>query len=275
MRRLWGLSWIVAGFLVLALTLPMGDQLFVGAGKKLAADTLLLDPGHGGMDGGAVGANGVSEKDINLAISKMIAKLAEKDGWNVILTRDKDQGLYTDVVNDGTEQMEIKNKRSIRSLKTEDLKNRKKLVDDLKPTLSVSIHLNSFREDRSVHGAQSFYPAGSGDKEIEEESKRLAECIQKHIVAGLQDGTDRAVLGKKDMILFKNPTTPIALVECGFLSNREEEQRLQDKKYQQKLASFIYQGIMDYCGKEPAAEKKSETPLVLVDTEKKNEQVSQ
>lgn len=265
-KKVWGLTWIAAGFFILMLAMPAGSQVLLSAGKAMSSDTIVLDPGHGGIDGGAVGSGGISEKDINLNIAKMVGKMAEKDGWNVILTRDKDEGLYSDVSNDGTEFAEIKNKRSIRSLKTEDLRKRKELVDQMEPALTVSIHLNSFKEDRSVHGAQSFYPDGSIDDTVKEESKRLAETIQKHIVAGVQDGTNRAVLGKKDMILFKNPETPIALIECGFLSNREEEQKLQQKSYQKKLAKCIYEGIAEYGGKVTPEKAKAQKKPALIDT---------
>lgn len=250
MKKKWCFAGTLAAIAILFLVIPFGSHKITGVQLISAVDTIVLDPGHGGIDGGAVGIGGVCEKDINLEIAKEICTLAKADGWKVVMTREKDKGLYTDVVGDGTKGVEIKNKRTIRSLKTEDLIERKKIIKKVNPVVSVSIHLNSFKEDRSVHGAQTFYPKGSGDEMVQEESKHLAECIQQNLVQGIQDGTDRVPLGKKDVMLFKNPTTPMVIVECGFLSNRAEEKRLQEKEYQKKLATFIYQGIMEYSGRD-------------------------
>lgn len=104
-----------------------------------------MDPGHGGMDGGAQSSDGTSEKDINLSIAEQVKKQLEGEGVKVIMTRYKDEGLY-DESQEGT----------IRSLKTQDMKERKRIIDDSKADLTVSIHLNSFTQDSSVKGAQVF-----------------------------------------------------------------------------------------------------------------------
>jgi len=249
MKKKWGFATTLAAIVFFLLIVPFGNLKSMRVQLVSPSDTIVLDAGHGGIDGGAVSMSGVMEKDINLAIAQEISNLASADGWHVIMTRDKDKGLYSDVVGDGTKPVEIKNKRSIRSLKTEDLKERVKIIEKEKPLLAVSIHLNSFKEDRSVHGAQTFYPKGV-DEKIEEESKHLAECIQEAIIQGVQDGTERAALGKKDVLLFKKPTVPTVIVECGFLSNHEEEKKLQDLEYQKKVAKYIYEGIMKYTGRE-------------------------
>ena len=131
------------------------------------ADILLLDPGHGGIDGGAVSTAGTCEKEINLAIAENIRKLAEDDGWTVVMTREDDRLLS------------VNTEGSIRSQKTEDLHARKDMIQNTAPLLAVSIHLNSFKEDPSVYGAQTFYPGKGETPDIPEESKRLAEAIQK------------------------------------------------------------------------------------------------
>jgi N-acetylmuramoyl-L-alanine amidase len=213
------------------------------------ADVLLLDPGHGGIDGGAEAANGVCEKDINLAIAFAIKELAEADGWTVVMTREEDVGLYPE-----------RDRQSIRSLKTADLLERKRIIEKVRPLLAVSIHLNSFKQDTSVHGAQTFYPSGNAEENILEDSKRLAEVIQANLIAGMADGTDREALAKRDVMLFKNPPVPIAIVECGFLSNWKEANLLVQEAYQRKLAQSIYQGILEYSGKEGA------NPLKVIDT---------
>lgn len=211
------------------------------------ADVLLLDPGHGGIDSGAEGGAGVYEKDINLYISTAVKQMAELDGWTVIMTREDDNSPY-----------KRQDKQSIRSTKTQDLLARKKIIEDNKPMMAVSIHLNSFKQDKRVRGAQTFYPR-QGDEYIRGESKRLAETIQKNLVEGLADGTDRVSLSKDDVLLFKNPVVPIVIVECGFLSNPEEESLLNQIEYQHKIAGYIYQGIMEYAG------RSGKPPLPIVD----------
>ncbi|WP_130862630.1 N-acetylmuramoyl-L-alanine amidase [Bacilliculturomica massiliensis] len=246
----WGAATVLTALIIVLLISAAPAELSSRASLISPSDTIVIDPGHGGMDGGAVGAAGISEKDINLAIALAIRDLAEQDGWKVVMTREEDKGLYTGVKNDGTDQMEIEGKRSIRSLKTEDLKERKAIVEKTEPVMAVSIHLNSFKQDPGVHGAQTFYPSAAQDDTVVDRSKELAEHIQEKLVAGLDDGTDRIALGKKDVMLFKNPTVPMVIVECGFLSNRAEEQRLCDEEYQKKIAALIYDGMMEFSGKE-------------------------
>ncbi|MBQ9931455.1 MAG: N-acetylmuramoyl-L-alanine amidase [Firmicutes bacterium] len=204
------------------------------------ADVLIIDPGHGGIDGGAVSASGICEKEINLAIAQKVQKLAEADGWEVILTREDDR-----LLSDNTEG-------SIRSQKTEDLHTRKDMIDSTAPLLAVSIHLNSFKEDTTVRGAQTFFSNGNASEEILTESKRLAEAIQECLEEGIADEKERTAMGKKDVLLLKEPTVPTVIVECGFLSNSEEARLLQSEEYQQKLAECIYRGILQYTGRTPA-----------------------
>lgn len=229
--------------LVLILT-PTGSQIAAKVEKLTGSEIMIIDPGHGGFDGGAEDSTGTPEKDINLAISLEIKKLAEADGWRVEMTRDTDKALSGD------------QKASIRSKKTQDLKARKELIDRISPVLTISIHLNSFYEDRSVHGAQVFYPDGNTSGETESsraaaEAKILAETIQQELTEGIADGTNRTALTRKGMMIFKNIKAPIVLVECGFLSNTGEAELLKTVEYQRKLAECIYKGIMHYSGKEP------------------------
>lgn len=250
MRIKWGAASVLIAAVMCLLMMPLSEGRPRDVSLVSPTDTIVIDPGHGGMDGGAVGTAGISEKDINLAIGLAIKELAEADGWRVVMTREEDRGLYTGVKNDGTEQMEIQGKRTIRSLKTEDLKERKRIVEKTEPVMAVSIHLNSFKQDPSVHGAQTFYPSAAQEESVVENSKLLAERIQAQLVEGIDDGTDRVPLGKKDVMLFKNPSVPMVIVECGFLSNRAEEQRLCGQEYQKKIAELIYNGMMEFSGKE-------------------------
>lgn len=208
---------------------------------------ILIDPGHGGIDGGAENASGTCEKDINLAISKMLAESLKPYDVTVKLTREEDKGLYTGVKNDGTDEMEIEGKRSIRSLKSEDLHERKKMADELDPDIFISIHLNSFKQDRSVFGAQTFYTSGSSEA-IGEKSRQLAELIQKELVSQIDNGNDRTAMNKNDVIIMKNAKVPTVIAECGFLSNMNEASQLVKTEYQEKLAECIKKGILEYLG---------------------------
>lgn len=233
---------------------PMYDTLTTKVQQVIAADIILIDPGHGGMDGGASSDAGVTEKDINLSIAFYIRELAEKDGWKVVMTREEDISL-----GEG-------DNRSIRSQKTADLIARREMIKELAPAVAVSIHLNSFKQDRSVRGAQTFYPAGSGEQTVLDESKRLAEMIQKQLIEGIADGNDREALVKRDVLMFKNPTVPMSIIECGFLSNPEEAKLLEQKEYQRKLAECIYKGIRLYTGKEPVEPAEPKEPMKTIDS---------
>lgn len=223
---------------------PVYDGLIAKVQLITATDVILIDPGHGGMDGGASSDSGTDEKDINLAIAFQIRELAEADGWKVVLTREDDRSLGAN------------KSKTIRSQKTADLIARRDMIKDVSPTVAVSIHLNSFKLDRSVRGAQTFYP-GSGDQAVIDESKIFAEAIQEQLVTGINDGTERSALAKRDALIFKNPTVPMAIIECGFLSNPDEAKLLELTEYQKKLAKHIYDGIMVYTGREPKAPIKT------------------
>ena len=181
--------------------------------------------------GGAIGSNmaqtalmlGLTpEKNINLNIALKLKKLAENDGWNVIMTREEDTGLYSE------------QNSTIRSKKTEDLKKRKQIFDSSAADAAVSIHLNSYTADRSVRGAQVFYAGGS------EESKMLAECVQE------QMGNRRRAMAKSDVLILQQVKVPTVIAECGFLSNYEESRKLRTDEYQNEMAKNIYSGIKTY-----------------------------
>lgn len=202
------------------LLLYTGQTTDAAAGK--AAVTVVIDPGHGGVDGGAEADDGTPEKNINLNIALKLKQLAENDGWNVIMTREEDTGLYSE------------QNSTIRSKKTEDLKKRKEIFDSSAADAAVSIHLNSYTADRSVRGAQVFYADGS------EESKMLAECIQD------QMKNRRRAMAKSDVLILQQAKVPTVIAECGFLSNYEESRKLRTDEYQNKLAKNIYSGIKNY-----------------------------
>lgn len=203
---------ISAGLLLY--TRPAADT---AAGR--AAVTIVIDPGHGGVDGGAQADDGTPEKNINLNIALKLKKFAEDDGWNVIMTREEDTGLYSEQTS------------TIRSKKIEDLKKRKQIFDSSAADAAVSIHLNSYTADRSVRGAQVFY-AGSS-----EDSKILAEYVQE------QMGNRRRAMAKSDVLILQQVRVPTIIAECGFLSNHEESRKLRTDVYQNEMAKNIYSGI--------------------------------
>ncbi|EYE87361.1 N-acetylmuramoyl-L-alanine amidase [Fervidicella metallireducens AeB] len=187
---------------------------------------IIIDAGHGGIDGGAVGLHGVIEKDINLAIAKKLKAYIELNGDTCIMIREVDEGLYSQ---SGT----------IRNKKNEDLKNRKTIIKETEADLFISIHLNSFPQAQ-YYGAQVFYP-----KE-DEDSKRLAKFVQTELVNTLDRNNKRQEKSSDSYYILKDNKIPSLLIECGFLSNPAEERLLADEGYQNKIAWAIYSGIIKY-----------------------------
>ncbi len=232
-----GILFLLLLMLLLSLTLYFNGHILLQAIHIKNQSTVLIDPGHGGIDGGTSSKSGVKESDINLEISFKLKDQFEENGWEVILTRDKDVGLYSDT---GT----------IRNKKMQDLVNRQKMIEREMPDFVILIHLNSF-SDTSCFGAQTFYPGKSP------ESKLLAEQIQKKLVEGIDNGNKRKSKEKNDIYLLRNSDIPTVLVECGFLSNPKEEELLQKNQYQKLLAKCIYKGLVEYCTNTNNPSKKS------------------
>ena len=182
--------------------------------------TVVLDAGHGSSDSGKVGINGVLEKDINLSISKKTKKYLEKKGIRVVMTRDKDESLA---------EGENGNR------KVQDMKARVKRINDTKPDLAVSIHQNSYHEE-SIHGAQVFY------YEHSESGEKDARILQEALLAVDPDNT-RQVKANTTYYLLKRTEVPILIVECAFLSNQEEAEKLASEDYQKEIAKAIANGI--------------------------------
>lgn len=214
---------------------------------------ILIDPGHGGIDGGAVSSDGTPEKNINLAIALKVRKLAESYDCRVIMTRTSDESL-----SGGDEG-------SIRAMKTADLRARREMMRAYRPTAAVSIHLNSFKEDPSVSGAQVFYPGGLRDEELTENCRNFAEMMQTAVAEAVGEKDKRTPMAKQDVFLFKDEICPVVIVECGFLSNKEEAELLKDDGYQQLLADGIMAGIVEFTQVEKAVDVK-----VIDSSRKKN-----
>ncbi len=190
---------------------------------------IIIDAGHGGIDGGAVGIDGSYEKNINLKISKYLQEYLSLFGYKTIMTRETDESL------------EDEGLTTIREKKTSDIHNRMKIMEETDNAIFISIHQNKFQIEK-YKGTQVFYAP-----ETASESSVLAQCIQDSITNTLQkDNTRQIKECGTSVYLMYNAVKPAVLVECGFLSNREEATNLNNTDYQKKIAFCIAIGIQNY-----------------------------
>lgn len=183
--------------------------------------SIVVDAGHGGWDPGKVTSGGTEEKNVNLAIATKLQCYLEQGGAIVTTTRVEDVALS-------------ENKRT-------DLKDRKKMGQGDDVDLFVSVHQNAFPKE-SVKGAQVFYYKNS------EEGKILATYIQDRLKEVVDIDNTRVPKANNEYYLLKEATVPSVIVECGFLSNGGEHDKLISEEYQEKVAWAIYMGILDYFG---------------------------
>lgn len=189
---------------------------------------IVLDAGHGGMDGGCSTADGKTEKGINLNILLSVRDMARFFGYNVDATRIKDVSIHDSGVT------------GIRNQKVSDMENRLELFNKYPDAVCVSIHQNTF-SDPKYNGAQMFY----SDKNPE--SERLASIMQSCFVENLQPDNQRETkLCGKELYLCYFCNNPAVMVECGFLSNPDEAAKLTDKAYQQQVAFTVFSGINEF-----------------------------
>ena len=209
---------------------------FIGANVSIDKETMntnkgikkiLIDSGHGGMDGGTSSKNGTLEKNINLSIAKKLKVSLQKAGYEVVMTREEDIGLNS---TGGT----------IREKYIEDLKKRCELKKSSNCDMFISIHLNYFTQSK-YYGAQVWYSSYK-------DSSMLAATVQKNLKADLDPGNMRIQKAAKNSyrILRDNDIMPSILVECGFLSNNEEEQKLKSGDYQEKIAASISKSVGEF-----------------------------
>ncbi len=203
---------------------PKSAHYVMNMKAEKAKTCICIDSGHGGDDPGKVGAQGAKEKDINLQIALKLKEQLEEQGLEVVMTREED----TDLADEGAS-----------SRKASDMQNRVKIVEEADPAVTVSIHQNSYT-DSAVKGAQTFYYGESA------EGKALAEILQESLIQNLDPSNRRAAKANESYYLLKKTPTPTVIVECGFLSNPEEEQKLQDGDYQEKIADAICMGLLTY-----------------------------
>jgi N-acetylmuramoyl-L-alanine amidase len=212
---------------IYSLNMNMDTQASI-TGKELQR-TVVIDAGHGGEDPGKVSSySDLKEKDLNLKIAVKVKELLENDNYKVIMTREEDKLVYTE----GTTNIYEKRKQ--------DLTRRKDIMDNGGAQIVVSIHLNSFSDSR-YYGAQTFYPPNSP------ESLKLANSLQSTLRDKLDKDNKRAPQEKKDpIVILTDLKTPTTIVECGFLSNAAEEQKLGTEEYQSRIADAIKEGIEKY-----------------------------
>src|SRR5699024_6274093 len=221
----WGIG-VVVLFGLFQLPLQYVIPNYKAIPQPLAGQTIVLDPGHGGADGGAKGKNGVDEKEVTLKVAKLLKEKLEQAGALVYLTREEDMDLAE------------KDTKGLSRRKSVDIRKRLEFIHDKDANFFLSIHLNAISDGR-WSGAQTFYYNRF------DENEHLAQMIQSELIRNL-DNTDRTPLPLNTVYLLKYAEVPGSLVELGFLSNEKERKLLENSSYQRKLATSIYQGMIRY-----------------------------
>ena len=212
---------------VSAVTRIFDEELFLMASTDSNNEKIIIiDAGHGGEDCGAVGVNGVYEKDLNLAVATQVGELLSESGYAVVYTRTEDKLLYLPEEN-------IKGLRKI-----SDLKNRCKIAAEYPEAIFVSIYMNTFGDGR-YSGLQVYFSDDS-------ESRELAAKIQDAVRSDLQKDNDRKIKKGEGIYVLENVNNSAVLIECGFLSNEKECEKLSEKEYQKQLSFSIVYGIIEY-----------------------------
>lgn len=189
---------------------------------------IIIDAGHGGVDGGAVSSDGTQEQYINLDIARKINEYLTKLGYKTIMTRSDDNSIHDPDAD------------TIRQKKVSDIHNRLKIIETNPDSIFVSVHLNYYSESK-YSGAQVFYSPNNT------ESEKLAQNIQNSVVSLLQpDNTRQIKKSDSSIYLLYHSSVPSVLVECGFLSNAEETEKLKNDDYRSQMSTAICKGIINY-----------------------------
>ncbi len=218
---------MIGCFVLLAVCARLTERALPTSVPAAEKPIVVLDAGHGGLDSGAVGVNGTLEKDVNLAIVKALRDMLEMSGFEVVLTRDEDISIYDAGV------------EGIRNQKLSDMDNRLEIIQSYPDSVFLCIHQNNYT-DPKYFGGQMFYNNNNPN------NRTLAQIMQNRF-AILQPGNDREIkLSGNELFLLKSNKNPSLMIECGFLSNPDEEAKLSTWEYQQKVAFTIYSGLMEY-----------------------------
>ena len=223
---------ILLGALVIflgAFHLPLFPSKSASAeGSPAHYTTVILDAGHGGEDGGTLGANGILEKDVNLEICKILCDMLRANGIDVIMTREDDRLLYD-------HNVDYKGRK-----KKLDLAARLAVTESTPDAIFVSIHMNSF-PDPKYRGMQVFYSPNHSDSAV------LADTIRQMNIDHLQpDNKRQTKMATSAINLLHNAKCPAVLVECGFLSNPEDAELFRDDDYKQRVAFVLFCSITKF-----------------------------
>ena len=202
----------------------MHHQTTAAVSQEAKVRKVVVDAGHGGFDSGKVGINGALEKDINLEIARKVQQKLEQAGIATIMTRKTDQGLY----DEGEENK-----------KQQDMKRRCSVINESEADLAVSIHQNSYTQE-SICGPQVFY------YETSVKGQKPAEILQETLNQNLEIVRPREGKANDTYYLLRKTEIPTVIVECGFLSNTEEAEKLMKDAYQEKIAQAICEGVQKF-----------------------------
>ena len=203
------------------------DDIIETVSLPVSGKTIVLDAGHGIPDEGAESSNGTTEAETNLKIALKLQNLLEQSGCTVILTRSDENAIY-DI-----------DSKTLRQKKISDIHNRVKIGNESSADIFVSIHLNKIPQEQ-YDGWQTFYKEGNS------QGQKLAVAIQNNLNEAIQKENNRVAKTIDNIYIIKHVEIPTTIVECGFLSNEEEEKKLLEDSYQDRLAWGIYNGIIDY-----------------------------
>lgn len=227
-KRYWGPACYVLTILGVLVAAQWGNRtatVLAQTTPVVREHCLILDPGHGGEDGGAVSRTGKLESNYNLEIALRLDDLLHLLGYETKMTRKTDTAIY-------------KTGQTIAQKKVSDLKERVQIVRDTPGGLLISIHQNTF-SDSKYWGAQVFYASTQG-------SQALAEALQNVLVQTLNPGSNRRAKKSEGVYLMEHIPKTGVLIECGFLSNGEEEARLSSPAYQKQLCCVIASTVAEY-----------------------------
>lgn len=226
LKKFWPV-YLVTGLLCLVATLAADRTITtIAQGIPIVRyQTIVIDAGHGGEDGGAVSCTGVPESRINLEIALRLRDLCHLLGYNTCMIRTEDISVYTEG-------------NTLAAKKASDLRQRVRIVNSTNRGVLISIHQNTFSDNR-YDGAQVFYAPTEGSKE-------LADLLQSNLIISLNQNSHRNSKPANNVFLMQHIERTGVLVECGFLSNPEEEARLRDASYQKKLCCVIASSLGQY-----------------------------